>query len=212
MLEKKKIGPDDFQATRRLTTSWISMSTRPRKKITTTTSYKRKKKLTWRFHSFESVTFGIKKKKRGRLVNANFERSLVWFLFGRRRRVHQPIQYYKAIRAAAAAWFPFFFFCFSFERWMLARHTLLLLLLLCEDLMYSNERAAASARLFSGVPIILGWKAAVKRFQTAAIYDDEGRVSASYSSLPRCRDSGSSIWQRNDVVNLLRFDSPVGLL
>jgi hypothetical protein len=50
---------------------------------------------------------------------------------------------------------PFFFFCFSFERWMLARHTLLLLLL-CEDLMYSNERAAASARLFSGVPIILG--------------------------------------------------------
>lgn len=183
----------------------------PTEKKITTTTYKRKKKLTWRFHSFESVTFGIKKKKRGRLVNANFERSLVWFLFGRRRRVHQPIQYYKAIRAAAAL-DSLFLFLFSFERWMLARHTLLLLLLLCEDLMYSNERAAASARLFSGVPIILWWKAAVKRFQTAAIYDDEGRVSASYSSLPRCRDSGSSIWQRNDVVNLLRFDSPVGLL
>jgi hypothetical protein len=134
------------------------MSTRPRKKITTTTSYKRKKKTDLAIPFFRVGNFWNKKvkKKRGRLVNANFERSLVWFLFGcRRRRVHQPIHYYKAIRAAAALDSPFS--VFSFERWMLARHTLLLLLLLlCEDLMYSNERAAASARLFSGVPIILG--------------------------------------------------------
>jgi hypothetical protein len=136
------------------------MSTRPRKKITTTTSYKRKKKTDLAIPFFRVGNFWNKKvKKKTRTVGQCKFRTLsrVVFIWLPPPPCPSTDTILQSHPGCCSRLIPFFFFCFSFERWMLARHTLLLLLLLlCEDLMYSNERAAASARLFSGVPIILG--------------------------------------------------------
>jgi hypothetical protein len=135
------------------------MSTRPRKKITTTTSYKRKKKTDLAIPFFRVGNFWNKKVKKknadGWSMQISNALSCGFYLAAaavsiNRYNITKPSGLLQPLDS------PFSFSVFSFERWMLARHTLLLLLLLCEDLMYSNERAAASARLFSGVPIILG--------------------------------------------------------